>query len=71
MATLRFIGVLAALAFFGLAEETKHNILFIGTDQQRTSTLGSYGNPWAISSNLDRLAAEGTRFTDAYTGASL
>ena len=68
MAILRFLGVLA-LALLASAADTKHNILFIGTDQQRTSTLGCYGNPWAISPNLDRLAAEGTRFTDAYTGA--
>ena len=43
------------------------NILFIGTDQQRTSTLGCYGNDWAHSPNIDRLASQGVRFTDAYT----
>jgi len=45
----------------------KYNILFMGTDQQRTSTLGCYGNDFAISPNLDRMAEQGTRFTDAYT----
>lgn len=43
------------------------NILFIGTDQQRTSTLSCYGNSWAHSPNIDRLARDGVRFTDAYT----
>jgi arylsulfatase A-like enzyme len=43
------------------------NVLFIGTDQQRTSTLSCYGNSWAHSPNIDRLAAGGVRFTDAVT----
>jgi len=43
------------------------NIMLITTDQQRTSTLNSYGSKFAHSPNLDRLAAEGVRFTDAYT----
>jgi arylsulfatase len=45
----------------------KPNILFIGTDQQRTTTLGCYGNSWAHSPNIDKLAAGGVRFTDAVT----
>jgi len=45
------------------------NILHITSDQQRTSTLGCYGNDWAISPNIDKLASEGTRFTDAYTAS--
>lgn len=47
--------------------EKKTNILFIGTDQQRTSTISAYGNAFAYSPNIDRLASEGVLFTDAYT----
>lgn len=42
------------------------NILFILTDDQGWSTLGSYGNERVPTPHLDRLAAEGMRFTDAY-----
>ncbi|MCB1235769.1 MAG: sulfatase [Verrucomicrobiae bacterium] len=42
------------------------NILFILTDDQGWPTLGSYGNERVPTPHLDRLAAEGMRFTDAY-----
>ncbi len=42
------------------------NILFILTDDQGWSSLGSYGNELVPTPNIDRLAAEGMRFTDAY-----
>ncbi len=38
------------------------NILVIMTDQQRADSLGCYGADWIDTPNLDRLAAEGTRF---------
>jgi arylsulfatase len=38
------------------------NILLIMTDQQRADSLGCYGVDWIPTPNLDRLAAEGTRF---------
>jgi len=45
----------------------KPNVLFIMTDQQRWDTLGSIGGGVIETPNLDWLAAEGTRFTNAYT----
>ena len=42
------------------------NILFIFTDQQRADTLGCL-NPVMRTPTLDRLCAEGTTFTHAYT----
>ena len=42
------------------------NILLIMTDQQRPDTLGCYGNPVAITPNLDRLGAEGVIFDNMY-----
>jgi arylsulfatase len=44
------------------------NILFILTDQQRADTLGVI-NPVIRTPILDKLCAEGTRFTQAYTPA--
>jgi arylsulfatase A len=42
------------------------NILFILTDDQGWATLGCYGSKKVPTPNLDRLAGEGVRFTDAY-----
>ncbi|MFZ2658116.1 MAG: sulfatase-like hydrolase/transferase [Victivallales bacterium] len=42
------------------------NILFITTDQQRKDSIGCYGNHVVQTPNIDRLAAEGTRFERAY-----
>ena len=44
----------------------KLNVLFIITDQQRYDHLGFSGNPDIKTPNLDRLAAEGIRFSNAY-----
>jgi arylsulfatase A-like enzyme len=45
----------------------KPNILFVFTDQQRWDTCGCYGQELDITPNLDKLAAEGTRFEYAFT----
>ena len=42
------------------------NLLFIMSDQHTREVFGAYGNPAAQTPNLDRLAAAGTRFTNAY-----
>jgi arylsulfatase A-like enzyme len=42
------------------------NILYIMTDQQRTDTLGCYGNPKAHTPVLDALAGRGLRFSSCY-----
>ena len=43
------------------------NILFLFTDQQRHDTIGELGNPLIRTPALDRLAREGTAFTQAFT----
>lgn len=42
------------------------NILFICTDQQRGDSLGCTGASWAVTPNLDRLAAQGALFENCY-----
>lgn len=41
------------------------NLLFIFSDQQRAGDTGYEGNAQAITPHLDRMAAEGVRFTNA------
>ncbi|MFW5856874.1 MAG: sulfatase-like hydrolase/transferase [Planctomycetota bacterium] len=42
------------------------NILFIISDEHSPNTIGCYGADYAITPNLDRLAAGGTLFENAY-----
>ena len=64
-ATFVFLCALGCTAEHAFAEATKPNILFILTDDQGWPTLGCYGGKIVPTPNLDRLAAEGARFTDA------
>lgn len=43
------------------------NQLILMSDEHTRKVLGCYGNSIVKTPNLDRLAARGTRFTDAYT----
>ena len=43
------------------------NILWICTDQQRYDTIGGLNNPHIRTPNLDRLMAEGTTFSHAFS----
>jgi uncharacterized sulfatase len=45
----------------------KKQVVFIMTDTTRKDMLGCYGNKRMITPNLDKLAAEGIRFENAYT----
>lgn len=55
----------AALLCGSLIAANKPNVVFILTDNHGAWTLGCYGNPDIRTPNLDRLAAEGIRFTRA------
>ncbi len=43
------------------------NIIVFFTDQQRWDTCGCYGQPLAVTPQLDRMAAAGVRFENAFT----
>lgn len=47
----------------------KPNILFILCDDMGYGDLGCYGQPYISTPHLDRMAAEGMRFTQAYAGS--
>jgi choline-sulfatase len=48
-------------------EARRPNILFLYADQHRADVLGAAGNELVVTPNLDRLAAEGLRCTQAWT----
>jgi len=47
------------------------NLLFILSDQHRPDFLGCAGHPTVQTPHLDRLAARGTRFSNAYTNCPI
>lgn len=49
----------------------KPNILFILADDLGWRDLGCYGSPFNETPHLDRLAAQGLRFTQAYTAGAV
>ncbi|MBX6313470.1 MAG: arylsulfatase [Isosphaeraceae bacterium] len=53
------------------AEGRKPNILFILADDLGYGDLGCYGQRQIRTPNLDRLAAEGMRFTQCYAGSTV
>jgi len=57
----------ACPAILRSARGDRPNVLWLMTDEQRPDSLGCYGSPWAVSPNLDALAAEGILFESAYT----
>jgi arylsulfatase A-like enzyme len=49
-----------------MAKKNRMNVLFIITDQHRADHMGCAGNPIVKTPNLDRLAQDGIRFTNAF-----
>ena len=67
----RFLSALACLALALPALAERPNVLFILCDDLRPAALGCYGSPNVQTSNIDRLAAEGVRFANAFCTTSL
>jgi arylsulfatase A-like enzyme len=53
------------------ARRGRPNVIFIMTDDHARTALGAYGNKILKTPNLDRIAAEGVRFQDAFVTNSL
>jgi len=72
----RFLGLLGA-GVVGMtwprrslgAAERKPNIVFVFADDLGCHQIGCYGNDFYETPNIDRLATQGMRFTDAYAAA--
>jgi arylsulfatase A-like enzyme len=63
--------VLFALVATAFAQAPKPNIIFILADDLGYGELGCYGQKIIQTPNLDRLAAEGMRFTQFYAGSTV
>lgn len=66
-----FLLALAGFAFAGPAAARTPNVIFILADDLAQGDLGSYGQKLIQTPHLDRMAAEGTRYTQAYAGTSV
>ena len=60
---------LLASATVQAQEAEKPNIIYIMCDDMGYADLGCYGQQYISTPNLDRMAAEGMRFTQAYAGS--
>ena len=60
------VGALSAL---DAGAQSKPNIIYIMCDDMGWGDLGCYGQQLIATPNLDRMAAEGMRFTQAYAGS--
>lgn len=65
------IGALGAGLAIGRRRRRKPNIIYIMADDLGYGDLGCYGQERIKTPNIDRLAAEGMRFTDHYAGSTV
>ena len=65
----KFFLPIALLAQFAATAQNKPNILFILCDDMGYGDLGCYGQKYISTPNLDNMAREGMRFTQAYAGS--
>lgn len=64
------LGALAAAAAPAAAQQAQQpNIIYIMCDDMGYGDLGCYGQQLISTPNIDRLASEGMRFTQAYAGS--
>jgi arylsulfatase A len=68
--TLAACVALPAAAFAGI-NRARLNVVFIMVDDLGWSDLGCYGNGYYKTPSIDRLAADGMRFTDAYAACNV
>lgn len=68
---IRFAALLALFVSLSFGATNKPNILFIMADDLGINDLACYGRKDHRTPNLDKLAAQGTRFTSAYCAQSI
>ena len=63
-----FVAALGAAPWVRAATDPRPNILWI-TTEDIGQQLGAYGDPYAVTPNLDRLAARGFKYRNAWSNA--
>ncbi|MFM2176516.1 MAG: hypothetical protein RL015_614 [Verrucomicrobiota bacterium] len=71
MSHLLRLGLLITIFCSSLSASEKPNIIFILCDDLAQGDLGCYGQKLIQTPNLDRMAAEGTKFPQLYSGTSV
>ena len=63
--------VMLSCGVWAASPDQRPNILYIFTDDQSVRSVSCYpqAQPWAHTPNIDKLAAQGVRFSYCYTGA--
>jgi arylsulfatase A-like enzyme len=67
----QLLGAMGAAATLRAADTPRPNILLLLADDLGVGDLGCYGQKVLKTPNIDRIAAEGTRFVNAYAGAQV
>jgi arylsulfatase A len=67
-ASLTMLGILGCRS---LKQEKKPNIIIIFCDDLGYGDLGAFGHPTILTPNLDKMAAQGQRWTSFYAAASV
>ena len=70
-AVMSLAGCESELAGSSDAAKKQPNIIFLLTDDQRADTMGCAGNPIIQTPNMDALANNGVRFTNAFVTTSI
>lgn len=63
---VKIVLILAGLCLSDLSAQTKPNIVFLLADDMGYADLSGYGAPDAKTPNIDKLAADGVKFTNFY-----
>ena len=65
---INFIIFIFSFSFFSYADN-RPNILWITSEDNNVNWVGAYGNDHVQTPNIDRLASEGFKYTEAYSNA--
>jgi len=66
-----FLVICSIITIFLSSQAATPNVIIIMADDQGYQDLGCFGSPKIKTPHIDRMAKEGMRFTDFYSGAAV